>query len=77
MGNLYLDEIREGTHAKILKIESGCDAKNRLNHLGLTPGTEIQLVSAAPFKGPILIKFRDTQICIGRGLAKKILVEKF
>ena len=73
---IRLSEVKNGSTVKVVKIDSGYDAKTRLNHLGIVPGTNIQLECSAPFKGPVCVKVRGTQLCIGRGLAYKVFVEK-
>jgi Fe2+ transport system protein FeoA len=43
--------------------------------MGLTNGTELIVVNAAPFNGPVEISVRGTTIALGRGLAEKVFVE--
>jgi DtxR family Mn-dependent transcriptional regulator len=43
--------------------------------MGLTNGTEVTVVNAAPFNGPIEISVRETTLALGRGLAEKVFVE--
>ena len=74
MHSLY--SIKNRKAVKVVSINSECDAKTRLSHLSIILGTEIVILSAVPFKGPIQIKFRDAQLCIRRGLAEKIIVEE-
>ena len=47
----------------------------RLTDLGLTPGTEITVIQAAPFNGPLEITVRGSRLAIGRGMANKIFVD--
>jgi len=47
----------------------------RLTDLGLTPGTEITVIQAAPFNGPLEIAVRGSRLAIGRGMANKIFVD--
>ncbi len=56
-------------------IRAGNQACQRLLDLGLTKGTEVEVVSAAPFKGPVEVRVRDTNIALGRGLAGHVFVE--
>jgi len=48
----------------------------RLMDMGLTPGTEIVVVKAAPFRGPVEILIRGARIALGRGMADRILVKR-
>jgi len=43
--------------------------------MGLTPGTEVTVVGAAPFHGPLEILVRGSNLALGRGIAEKIFVE--
>ena len=47
----------------------------RLTDLGLTPGTEVQVVKSAPFKGPLEIHVRGSRLAIGRGMGSRILMD--
>ena len=58
-------------------IHAGFRATQRLTGLGITPGTEITMISSAPFGGPIQIMIRGTKLAIGRGLARKINLRDF
>jgi Fe2+ transport system protein FeoA len=50
-------------------------AYQRLLDMGLTRGTEVEVVNSAPFKGPVEVKVRNTYLALGRGLASKVFVE--
>ena len=58
-------------------IHAGFRATQRLTGLGISPGTEITMISSAPFGGPIQIMIRGTKLAIGRGLARKISLRDF
>ena len=58
----------------VAHIRAGFKATQRLSGMGITPGTEIQVLSQAPFRGPIQILVRGTRLAIGYGLAMKIFV---
>ena len=49
--------------------------QKRLEDMGATPGTEITVINSAPFHGPVEIRLRGYRLAIGRGMAKRILVE--
>ena len=70
-----LTDIQQGSIVRVVKVEAGQDAKTRLNHLGITPNVILKLECSAPFHGPVCLKVRGTQLCVGRGLAEKVLVE--
>ena len=49
--------------------------RKRLTDLGLTPGTKVTVIQAAPFNGPLEITVRGSRLAIGRGMANKIFVD--
>ncbi len=61
---------------KIVAIDAGKGAERNLHSLGLHPGNIVSVVRKSQMGGPIVIEIRSTEIAIGRGLAKKIVVEE-
>lgn len=53
----------------------GWGFEKRLADMGLTPGTKVTLVSAAPFHGPLEILVRGSRLALGRGMAQRVVVE--
>ncbi|NLF87498.1 metal-dependent transcriptional regulator [Candidatus Bathyarchaeota archaeon] len=72
---LALSELKNGQSGKIQFIRGGHSVLQRLLDMGLTPGTKIVLLKAAPFEGPIEISVRGSKLAIGRGIASKVFVE--
>ncbi len=70
---LTLDELPRGVKARVVRIEAGTRALRRLVEMGFTPGTVIEVV--ADYGGPILVRVRGSVIAIGRGMARKVIVE--
>ena len=68
-----LDLIPSGTEVIVKDIQAGCGLKSRLYGLGIFPGEKIKVIKND--QGPILLKVGNTKLAIGRGEAKKILVE--
>jgi len=62
---------------RIIEINGGHGLRRRLMALGLHKSDVIQLESRSPLGGPILIRnmSSDTSLALGRGVAKKIVVE--
>ena len=73
-GAVPLTSLGPGKKAIVATIKGGKAAVDRLSDLGLTPGTLVTLVRAAPLKGPIEVCARCCNLVIGRGIAEKILV---
>jgi ferrous iron transport protein A len=70
---LTLDELPPGMKARVVSLATGTRALRRLAEMGLTPGTTVEVLM--DYGGPILVKVRGAVIAIGRGMARKILVE--
>ena len=72
---MSLSDLNENEKAKIVKIHGGIGLTQRLMDLGLTYGTIVQIVRNFG-KGPIIVSVRNTDIALGRGIARRIWVEK-
>ena len=70
-----LDTVSEGEIVRVIKVMGGMRIAQRLLEWGLVPDALVQVVFNNKH-GPIIIKANDATIAIGRGTAKKILVEK-
>ena len=68
-----LDEVPPGAKARVVRLEAGTRALRRLAEMGLTPGTIVEVLT--DYGGPILVKVRGSVIAIGRGMARKVVVE--
>lgn len=64
----------EGQLLKLISIQGGLGVQRRLTALGLTPGTEVTIVTHN-CGGPIILAVKDSRLAIGRGLLHHIQVE--
>lgn len=71
---IQLSYLNEGDEGEIVLINAGRSATQRLNEMGLVPGTKIKLLRKGILKGPIEISVRNSNLVIGGGLASKIYV---
>jgi DtxR family Mn-dependent transcriptional regulator len=69
-----LIEIKENSKGKVAFIRGGKAIVQRLFEMGLTPGTEIEVLKFVPFNGSIEVNARDSKLVISRRLAKKIFL---
>lgn len=69
-----LDHLPINKKAQIVGVEGGYGVRQRLYEMGLTPGVEVIVLSNTGY-GPILVHTRGITIALGRGIARKILVE--
>ncbi len=74
--NISLLQLPTNKKAKITSIDGGHGFQRKLQTLGIREGQEIKVVSKQPFRGPITIKVCSSQMTLGRGVARNILVEE-
>ncbi len=64
-----------GESVEVLRVAEGDDELlTYLASLGLFPGTEVEIMEVAPFKGPLLVDVGGSRYAIGREVATKIVV---
>jgi Fe2+ transport system protein FeoA len=72
---LCLVDLKEGQKGIITTVLGGRGAIKKLADLGLTPNTEIEILKKIPYRGPIEIQARGSNLVLGRGIASKVMVE--
>ena len=70
-----LTQIKEGKTVKVVEIIGGQQFQKKIDAIGLRIGSKITKVSAQMLNGPITIKIGSTKLALGRGMAKKIIVD--
>ena len=70
-----LSDLPNRSKARILEVKGGAHFQQRLTVMGIRKGQIITLVSKQPFRGPITIQLYGSQMTLGRGMARKIMVE--
>lgn len=70
-----LVEMKTGQTGTIVEISAGKGIHSRLLALGLREGIKITKVSSAFAKGPVVLKVYGTQIALGYGISRKVIVE--
>ena len=72
---MKLSEVREAKRLKIITIQGGFQAVNKLRVLGVVQGSFVTLENNS-YHGPITILNQDgMKIAIGRRLAERVEVE--
>jgi DtxR family Mn-dependent transcriptional regulator len=69
-----LSNLKPGETGQVAFIRSGKQSGKRIQDMGLTPGTFIKMVNAAPFKGPVEVEVRGTSVALGRQLAGQVYI---
>lgn len=72
---LMLDQVKKGEHVTLLAVQCGRAVASRMSSLGFTPGVDIEMVQNYG-RGPMVVNLRGTRVALGRGEARKILVQK-
>ncbi len=67
-------QMKAGQVGKVVHMSSG-QGMQRIESMGLRPGKRITKVSGMFGRGPVTIQIGRSQLAIGFGMAKKILVE--
>jgi DtxR family Mn-dependent transcriptional regulator len=73
---LMLDQIKVGTKAKVLKINSKGKLKRKLMDMGLNKGALIEVKGKAPMGDPIEVKVRGYSLSLRQDEAAEIKVEE-
>ncbi len=73
-GNLA--DLAAGQQARVHDIDSTVPTPvaRRLWHLGLRPGTVVEMVRSASFGGPAVYRLRGYELCLRQAQARAVLV---
>ena len=61
--------------AKVIRIDGGHGIAKRLESLGLRQGVHVKKINSSVLGGPIVIRVGRTNMAIGKGISRKIVVE--
>jgi ferrous iron transport protein A len=67
--------VEEGQRVCLLGVNAGHGLRERLAGLGLIPGVEVEVLNNN-YKTPVIVAFDGNRIMLGRGMARKIAVER-
>ena len=70
---MMLTELKPNELARIVAIEGGHGLRYKLALRGIVEGAFVRLISS---HGPITIEVDRNIVCIGRGIARRIRVER-
>ncbi len=71
---MTLESLPPGSRARIVSISGHGGWVYRLYQMGLTPGSIVE-VTANYGVGPLVVRVRGMSISMGRGIARRILVQ--
>ena len=72
---LTLRQMTSGQTGTIVQMLGGHGLVRRLAAMDIRPGKKITKMSSMPFRGPVAIEVDNSQVAIGFGMARKIIVE--
>ena len=72
---LTLAQMEIGETGEIIEVRGGLGLTRRLNALGVRPGKKVTKISSTYFRGPVTFKIDNTQVAIGFGMARKIVIQ--
>jgi len=72
---LTLAQMRTGQTGTVVEVMGGHGLIRRLDALGIRQGKKVTKLSSTLFHGPVILRADNTQVAIGFGMAKKIIVE--
>ena len=70
-----LADLKPGERGVIASFDGDVEMMQRLLEMGLTPGTELELIRFAPLGDPLEIRVRGYQLSIRKENAKRIRLE--
>lgn len=72
---LDLIQLKSGQRGVIVEIQGGPGLIRRLENMGIRAGRKISKIGAHFWHGPQIIKVGNSQVAVGYGMAKKIIIE--
>ncbi|SEA14180.1 ferrous iron transport protein A [Desulfuromusa kysingii] len=70
-----LRQMATGEKAKIMTVNAVGEIGRRLRDMGLSPGTEIEILGRAPLKDPVSIRLKNYTLTLRNSEADFITVE--
>ena len=72
---MTLAEMKTGQTGTVVEVHGGHGIIGRLDALGIRPGRKVTKLSSALFRGPVMLRVNSTEVALGFGVAKRIVVE--
>ncbi|MFK5927513.1 MAG: FeoA family protein [Desulfuromusa sp.] len=71
-----LRQVASGEKAKIISVTAEGEIGRRLRDMGLSPGTEIEILGRAPLKDPVSLRLKNYTLTLRNSEADYITVEE-
>ena len=72
---MTLDIVDTRRQARVVQINGGEGVRSHLTTLGIHIGDWLEVVERAPFRGPVLVQIHGSRVALGRGVARKVMVD--
>jgi len=72
---LTLAEMRTRQTGTVVGVLGGHGLIRRLDALGIRPGKKVTKISSTLFRGPVILRVNNSQVAVGFGMARKIIIE--
>lgn len=70
-----ITDMKRNEKGKVSFIRGDYKVIRRLMDMGITIGAELSILEVAPFKGPVEILIRGSNLALGRDIARNVFVE--
>jgi ferrous iron transport protein A len=68
-------ELKPNQTGTVVQINTGPGRARQLLAIGIRPGAQITGLVAQPLCGPVTVRVGNTEVALGFGIARRILVE--
>ncbi|MFJ8577251.1 ferrous iron transport protein A [Micromonospora sp. NPDC093277] len=78
VGVSLLADLRRGHRATVVRVADDAHpaTARRLEDLGFTTGTEVEVVRRAPLRDPVVYRVKDYELCLRRAQAQCVLIQE-
>jgi len=70
---MMLNQLKTGDVGRVVKVGGGHGIRQKLFLRGLFEGSSVRIISCS---GPVTVEVDRNIVCIGRGMAQKIMVHR-
>ncbi len=70
-----LDQLQPSEQGRIVRVSGSGPVRRRMGDMGLTPGTLIEVIRAAPFRDPIEFRVRGYNLSLRKNEAADVEVD--
>jgi len=72
---ILITDLRPGEEAVIVALYGGYHFQRKLRTMGIREGKVVRVLAKHPFGGPMVVEVDGHEATIGRGMARRIVVQ--